>query len=652
MAEPRDPRLGVTLTSDGADFAVWSENAEKLQLCLFDQHGEREVERLPMQRGDDHVHRLPVHKVRKGTRYGYRAFGTHDPDRGLWLDPSKLLLDPYATEIDRPFVYDPRFAHVGHDTAALMPKAIVRQHLALETEKPRFRTGGLIYEIAVRAFTKLHPDVPEEQRGTVAALAHPSVIAHLKRIGVAAVELMPITAWINERHLPPLGLTNSWGYNPVGFMALDPRLVPGGVAELRDTVTALHREGIGVILDLVFNHTGESDRAGPTLSLRGLDNLACFRHLEGQPRTLVNDTGTGNTVACDHPFVRRLIVDSLRHFVVHAGIDGFRFDLAPILGRGPHGFSTESETLRTIIEDPVLSDRILIAEPWDIGPGGYQLGNFPPPFLEWNDRARDDIRRFWRGDRWTVGDLATRLAGSSDIFARHGQHHTRSVNFLAAHDGFTLMDLVSYEERHNHANGEENRDGHHDNFSWNNGTEGDTEDTTILDARRTDVMALLSTLFAARGAIMLTAGDEGGRSQGGNNNAYCQDNGITWVDWESLDQSLVDHAAMLSALRKRFSVFSEDGFSNAAGDDLDWVGASGEPMAQEDWHQPDVSALAVTMKTTDRQTGAQVRLAVIFNRSREAIPFSLPGRGWHALNDDSPWAATAPPRSVTFCLED
>lgn len=646
------PKLGVTLTADGADFAVWSENAEKLQLSLFDQHGEREVERLPMQRGDDHVHHLSVRKVREGTRYGYRAFGTHAPDRGLWFDPSKLLLDPYATEIDQPFTYNSRLAHFGHDTASLMPKAIVARHREVTVEKPRFSPGGLIYEIAVRAFTKLHPDVPEDQRGTVAALAHPSVIAHLKRIGVDAVELMPITAWIDERHLAPLGLTNSWGYNPVGFMVLDPRLVPGGVAELRDTVATLHQAGIGVILDLVFNHTGESDRAGPTLSLRGLDNLACFRHLEGQPGTLVNDTGTGNTVACDHPFIRRLIVDSLRHFVAHAGIDGFRFDLAPILGRDQHGFSTESETLRAIVEDPVLSDRILIAEPWDIGPGGYQVGNFPSPFLEWNDRARDDIRRFWRGDRWTMGDLATRLAGSSDIFARHGHHHTRSVNFLAAHDGLTLMDVVSYEERHNHANGEENRDGHHDNFSWNNGTEGETEDAAILDIRRTDVMALLSTLFATRGAIMLTAGDEGGRSQQGNNNAYCQDNEITWVDWAALDQSLVDHAAMLSALRKRFSVFSEYGFFTDAGDDIDWVNASGEPMAQEDWQQPDALALAVTMKTTDRQSGAQVRLAIIFNRSRKPIPFAVPGNCRRTLNDDSPWNGTAPPRSVTFCLED
>ncbi len=603
-----------------------------------------------MDRGEDCVHRISVPRLAEGTRYGYRAHGVYDPQQGLWFDPSKLLLDPYATEIDRPFVYDGKLAAYGVDTADLMPKAIFRQHETAAREAPRFRIGGLIYEVAVRPFTILHPDVPEHQRGTVAALAHPSVITHLKRIGVHAVELMPITAWIDERHLPPLSLTNGWGYNPVGFMALDPRLCPGGVTELRETVAALHNADIGVILDLVFNHTGESDRAGPTLSLRGLDNLACFRHVEGQPGTLVNDTGTGNTVACDHPFIRQLILDSLRHFVLHAGIDGLRFDLAPILGRTTHGFSAESETLQAMIADPVLADRILIAEPWDIGPGGYQLGNFPSPFLEWNDRARDDMRRFWRGDRWTIGDIATRLAGSADIFARHGHHHTRSVNFIAAHDGFTLMDMVSYEERHNHANGEENRDGHHDNFSWNNGVEGATDDAAVLDARRRDVMALLSTLFSTRGAIMLTMGDEAGRSQGGNNNAYCQDNAITWMDWKALDEALIQHTATLSALRSRFAVFSGHNFFADAGDEIDWFNAAGEPMTQEDWEHPDASEFAVVLKTLDHETSRDVYLAIVFNRSRSAQSFVLPRTGWHTLPDNEPWDGTVAPRSVTFCI--
>ncbi|HEX5933158.1 MAG TPA: glycogen debranching protein GlgX [Pseudorhizobium sp.] len=642
--------LGLTLTPTGADFAVWSEHADRLELCLFDQDGEREKARLPMRRGTDHVHRVSVAGMAEGTRYGYRAQGTYDPDRGLWFDPSKLLLDPHATEIDRPFVYDKRLAEFGCDTAPLMPKAIVREHRPVQPDKPVFPVGGLIYELQVRAFTKLHPEVPEDQRGTIAALAHPSVIAHLRHIGVDAVELMPVTAWIDERHLPPLGLTNSWGYNPVGFMALDPRLCPGGVAELRDAVAALHEAGIGVILDLVFNHTGESDRAGPTLSLRGLDNLSCFRHVDGQPGTLINDTGTGNTVACDHPFVRRLILDSLRHFVMHAGVDGFRFDLAPILGRGPDGFSAEAATLRAMIDDPILSDRILIAEPWDIGPGGYQLGNFPPPFLEWNDLARDDIRRFWRGDRWMIGHLATRLAGSSDIFARHGHHHTRSVNFIAAHDGFTLMDLVSHEERHNHANGEENRDGHHNNHSWNNGVEGATGDQAVLDARKRDVKALLSTLFASRGAIMLTAGDEAGRSQRGNNNAYCQDNEITWLDWAALDGELLDHTAMLSKLRKRFAVFSKSDLFTDAEEEIDWLNSSGQPMTREDWENPDTSAVAMIMGTHDRESDRQARLAVVVNRSAASHDFVLLSGPWRSLPGDTLWENVAPPRSVSFCI--
>jgi len=641
-------KLGTTLAPHGAEFAVWSANAAKIELCIFNPEGTVETARHVMVRGAGDIHSVSVPHIGEGTCYGYRAHGTYDPDRGLWFDPSKLLLDPYATEIDRPFVYDRRLADFGTDTAHLMPKAILRRHDPVTPSKPLFRTGGLIYELAVRPFTILHPEVPEHQRGTVAALAHPSVLAHLKRIGVDAVELMPITAWIDERHLPPLGLTNGWGYNPVGFMALDPRLCPGGVAELCDTVAALHEAGIGVILDLVFNHTGESDRAGPTLSLRGLDNLAYFRHVEGHPGTLVNDTGTGNTVACDHPFVRGLILDSLRHFVLNAGIDGFRFDLAPVLGRGPHGFSREAETLMAIAQDDVLADRVLIAEPWDIGPGGYQLGNFPPPFREWNDRARDDIRRFWRGDRWAIGELASRLAGSEDVFARHGQHQTLSVNFIAAHDGFTLMDLVSYEERRNHANGEENRDGHHDNFSWNNGIEGPTDDPQVIEARRRDVMALLSSLFVSRGAIMLGMGDEAGRSQAGNNNAYCQDNAITWMDWTAADEDLIEHTARLARMRRRFSVFSETGFFVDAGDDIDWFNSFGEPMTQDDWGHPEASVLTVALKAFDRETGRTVHIAAVFNRSRAEHTVTLPDRDWRMIDDDMPWSGKAPARSVTF----
>ncbi len=648
------PPLGATPGADGTTFAVWSSSASGIELCLFDETGERELRRLPMQRGEDGVHSLLVADAPIGTRYGFRAWGAYAPDDGLWFDPAKLLVDPYATELDRPFRYDPRLSLFGDDTADLVPKAIVRVHPSVPPQPPQVQTGGLIYEIALRPFTMLHPDIPDSLRGTLGALAHPSIIAHLKKIGVSAIELMPITAWIDERHLPPLGLTNGWGYNPVAFMALDPRLVPGGVAELRDTVTALHDAGIGVILDLVFNHSGESDRLGATLSMRGLDNHTYYRHAAGRPGELINDTGTGNTIACDHPVVRRLILDSLRHFVRTAGIDGFRFDLGSILGRDMNGFHSDAALLTEMLADPVLKDRVLIAEPWDIGPGGYQLGNFPAPFLEWNDRARDDLRRVWRGDRHIVGDLATALAGSSNIFSRHGGEHTRSVNFIAAHDGFTLMDLVSYAGKHNEANGEDNRDGHGDNQSWNNGVEGATDDPEVQAFRRRDVMALLSTLFATRGTIMLTAGDEAGRSQRGNNNAYCQDNAITWVDWPALDPTLIAHTALLGEIRARFDVFRETAFFTGNGD-VEWLRLDGQPMTTGDWESPSTDNLVMLLTTGDAVQNRKTRLAVVINRSHAPHPFQLPARpgmGWQSLvASASAGVSMVAARSVGFHVE-
>ena len=655
MAKPSDTKLGVTITAEGAEFAVWSRNAERIELCLFDEWEKRETVRHRMVRGRNDIHRVSVKGILAGQRYGYRAWGAYNPDQGLWFDPSKVLVDPYARQLDRPFRYDPKLAMYGVDSADLMPKTIVTHDPLAKIGKPKLAPGGFIYEIAVRPFTIAHPDVPEKQRGTVAALAHPTVIDYLKKLGVDAVELMPITAWIDERHLPPLGLTNGWGYNPVGFMALDPRLCPGGVKELRDTVEALHKAGIGTILDLVFNHTGESDRQGPTLSLRGLDNHSYYRHVPGDPGRLVNDTGTGNTVACDLPPVSRLIIDSLRHFVLHAGVDGFRFDLAPVLGRTPEGFDAKGEMLKAMLADEALKDRVLIAEPWDIGPGGYQLGNFPAPFLEWNDRARDDIRRYWRGDRKMIGALATRLAGSSDIFEKPGMAdaggmNTRTVNFLAAHDGFTLADLVSYEKKHNEANGENNRDGHDENLSWNNGVEGETGDVEINEARQRDIAALLTTLFVSRGTIMLTMGDEAGRSQRGNNNAYCQDNALTWFNWQEIDRTLVEHTATLAAIRKRFAVFSDTSFFSGK-DDVTWIAASGEPMQVGDWEDPDNPALGMVLKTLDRETGKQARLAVLFNRSHERVSFGLSGWGWRQMPSGELWNHVLPPRAVRFCLE-
>jgi glycogen operon protein len=645
---------GATLTGDGVEFSVYSRDAAGVQLCLFDNDGGKELHRLAMGRDETGFHRVFVEGAAAGTRYGYRADGVHSPDHGLWFDPEKLLVDPYAKEIDRPFVHDGRLAVFGNNTADIVPKAIVTRDVAIRAAPPVFRSGGFIYEIAVRSFTMLNPDVPEEMRGTVGALAHPSVLRHLKRIGVDAVELMPITAWIDERHLPPLGLHNSWGYNPIGLMALDPRLVPGGMAELAATVAALRTAGIGVILDLVFNHSGESDRHGATLSMRGLDNLTYYRHVPDHPGELVNDTGCGNTIACEQPVVRQLILDSLRHFVRCSGVDGFRFDLAPILGREASGFSAEAALLTEMRADPMLADRVLIAEPWDIGPGGYQLGNFPEPFLEWNDRYRDDIRMFWRGDRHRLGAFATVFSGSANIFSRHGGTASRSVNFLAAHDGFTLMDLVSNSVKHNEANGEDNRDGHNENHSWNNGAEGTTTDGAVLNARRQDIKALLTSLFVSRGTIMLTAGDEGGRSQQGNNNAYCQDNALTWMHWDALDEGLIDHTAMLAALRKRFSALQTTEFFTGDGD-VTWLTLDGNPMSVGDWEEPIGGGLLVLLTTADALQKREVRLAVAINRTHAERTLALPpssGKGWKSLLSPTGTAATPlASRSVEIFVE-
>jgi glycogen operon protein len=579
---------GAHPVEGGVAFAVWAPDVDRLELVL----DSRAIDFAAEAEG---MHRLFVPGIGAGALYGLRAGG-------------RMLVDPYATAIDRPY-------------GAGVPLAIVCEPRPVAHRAPGFRPGGTIYELGVRPFTMLHPEVPEAERGKLSALAHPAVIAYLQRLHVGAVELMPIAAWIDERHLKPLGLSNAWGYNPVTFMPIDPRL--GTLADLRASVAVLHNAGIDVFLDLVFNHTGESDIFGETLSFRGLANRAYYRH--APDGSLVNDTGCGNTVACDHPMMQRMIVDTLRHFVAQAGIDGFRFDLGPVLGRNGDGFDPEAALLRQIAADPVLADRILIAEPWDIGPGGYQLGRFPAPFLEWNDRYRDDVRRFWRGDAGTVGALATRLAGSSDVF---GGAASRTVNFLAAHDGFTLADLTAYETRHNAANGEQNRDGHGENFSWNNGVEGASGDPDIIAARRRDVMALLGTLFASRGTIMLTAGDEFGRSQQGNNNAYCQDNVLSWIDWEGRDLALEAHAVRLAALRAAHPELRDPAFLSDG--DVDWLTAEGQAMTEADWHDPARGTLQMRIG----------RVLVLFNRTPESVAFALSGT-----------ERTVPPRSVTILSE-
>ncbi|QZH76022.1 MAG: glycogen debranching protein GlgX [Erythrobacter sp.] len=567
--------MGAIIADGTTRFRVRSPRAENVTLCLFDDAGGEQ--RVPMARDDGGEHwvvELPEDLT--GCAYGYRAGGEWNPDKGLWFDEAKLLVDPHATQLDRRFKADKALTERGADTAHLVPRAIVmREYEGFPKAAPVFDRAGLVYELNVRGFTLLHPDVPEEERGTIAALAHPSVIAHLQKIGVSAVELMPVIAWMDEPHLGPLGLANEWGYNPVAPMALDPGLCPGGVRELRKTVEALHDAGIGVLLDLVFNHTGEGDAGGNVICLRGLDDSAYARAEDG---TLLNDSGCGNTVDFGQEWIRELALDTMRHFVARCGIDGFRFDLAPIMARSP-GFDPEAPIFAAMAEDEWLHDRVLIAEPWDIGPGGYQLGEFPANWLEWNDRYRDDVRQYWnaKGNRGDAGHgaLAHRMAGSEDLFGKD----CRSVNFLAAHDGFTLADSVMYEQRHNEANGEDNRDGHSANHSNNHGTEGPTDDPAIIEARGATMRAMLGTLFVSTGTIMLTAGDEFGRTQGGNNNAYCQS---IPVDWESRDVALEDYVAELSARRRDYGAAMEQFPEGGT-----WAHLDGTPMADHAWEHDD-----------------------------------------------------------------
>ncbi len=640
--------LGATVVEGGINLAVVSRHAERILVCLFDDDGDREVARfaLPGRTGSD-VHHGFVAGVTAGARYGLRADGPFDPTHGHRFDPAKLLVDPYATQLDRPFAWHPDLAaprSAAIDTARLVPKAVVTRpgpHAApLSPKKP-----GFIYEIAVKAFTKRHPDVPAALRGTVAGLAHPRIVDHLVTLGVDTVELMPIAAWIDERHLPALKLSNGWGYNPVAFLAPDPRIAPGGLNEIRLAVSALHDAGIRVLLDVVLNHTGESDALGATLSLRGLDNALYYRHAEEDPGALVNDTGCGNTLALDRAPVVRLVMDALRHWVNQAGVDGFRFDLATVLGRTRHGFGADAPLLAAINQDPCLARLTLVAEPWDVGPGGYRLGQFPATWHEWNDQYRDAVRGFWRGADGSVGDLATRLAGSSDVFASANRPPSRGINYIAAHDGFTLRDLVSYQSKHNLPNGEDNRDGGSEDLSWNNGAEGPTADADIEHRRRRDIRALLATLMVSRGTPMLTAGDEFGRTQQGNNNAYAQDNETTWLDWKDADDELLDFVSQLARLRRSHRALSADDF--LAGKAIDgsgvadavWLTSDGREMTDHDWAERSAALLGLALYAAPIGAVPSDRVCVWFNRAATDAavlsPPPRPGFVWRTACDSS-----------------
>ena len=602
QAEP----LGLTLVRGGANVAVYSAHASAIELCLFDAAGQAESERITLPERTGDVFHGFVAGIGAGTRYGLRAHGPYDPRNGQRFNAAKLLVDPYATALDRPFSLHPALfgelpdgvTRNDADSAPFVPKGIARLPFeAPATTGPRVPWADtIIYELHVRGFTRLLAAVPDAARGTCTGLAHPAAIAHLTRLGITTVELMPIAAAIDERHLAPLGLTNYWLYNPAALLVPDPRLAPGGIDELAACIAALHAAEIEVVLDVVLNHTGEGDALGPTVSLRGLDNLTYYRTVADDPGRYVNDTGCGNTLALDRPPVLRLAMDALRHYAA-AGIDGFRFDLATTLGRRDDGFDPAAPLLQAIAQDPLLRERKLIAEPWDLAPGGYQLGAFPAGWGEWNDAYRDTVRRFWRGDADLVGRLATRLAGSADVFAQRSRPPSRSVNFVTAHDGFTLADLVAYAGKHNEANGEGNRDGTDANHSWNHGVEGATGDLATRAARTRDVKSLLATLLVSRGTPMLAMGDELGRSQQGNNNSYAQDNPLSWVDWDHADWELAAFASALIALRKRHPALRGDRDLTGAPPD-----ASGFPDVE--WRRPDGGILDAADWARARQPGA------------------------------------------------
>lgn len=650
--------LGATVTSEGVNFAVYSETASTIWVSIFDEQ-DVETDRFELDVHQDNIRAGLVAGLAAGTRYGLRADGEYNPDQGLFFDPMKLLVDPYAKRLDRVFVRSPRLRldrSEAVDTAPLIPKAIVVS-LGNENIMPRKKAPTMFYEMNVRGYTMRHPSVQGPLRGTIAALTTQRVIDHLKYIGVDTLQLMPTAAWIDEGHLPVLGLTNAWGYNPVAYSAIDPRLAPRGPQELRVMTDLYRKNGISVILDVVYNHTGESDANGPMLSMMGLDAKTYYRFVEVDGKQhLVNDTGTGNTLRCDHPAVQRMVIDSLRYWVEEMGVSGFRFDLATVLGRDP-GFNANAEMLRKIKADPVLSQCILVAEPWDPGPGGYALGQFGKEFKEHNDTFRDEIREFWRGENGKIGALAGKVAGSAEIFDHAGRKPSASVNLLAVHDGFTLRDVVSYHDKHNEANGEENRDGHSHNASWNCGAEGETDNEHINAARKRDVRALLATLMLSRGTPLLQQGDEMYRTQQGNNNAYAQDNEITWVDWENADGDLVDYVAALSTFRKAHPALTHDHFLSGQEKnglrDVVWLHPDGREMNEGDWNDSSASVLGMQVRYKDDE------VLVWFNRRIDPVVARLPGTDWSValVSDNSAdvplieSTATLPPRSVVALLK-
>ncbi|MGH9456232.1 MAG: glycogen debranching protein GlgX [Thermoanaerobaculia bacterium] len=649
--------LGATYDGNGTNFSIFSEVAEKVELCLFDDDGKET--RVPLPEVTAFCWHAYLPEIGPGQRYGYRVHGPWDPDRGVRCNPNKLLIDPYAKSIaggvewnEAVFGHhfaDPEKSKNDADSGPFMPKSVVIDPFFdwSDDRKPAHPWHEtMIFEVHVKGFTARHPEIPEELRGTYEALTHPAAIAHLKDLGVTAVELLPVHQFVHDAHLLERGLRNYWGYNSIGYFAPHNEYAaakrPGRqVQEFKEMVKVLHREGIEVILDVVYNHTAEGNHLGPILSFRGIDNAAYYRLVGDNPRYYMDYTGTGNSLNMMHPHVLQLIMDSLRYWVVHMHVDGFRFDLAATLARELHDVDRLSAFFDIIQQDPVISQVKLIAEPWDVGEGGYQVGNFPPLWSEWNGKYRDTVRDFWRGTERTLGEFANRFTGSSDLYAEDGRRPYASINFVTAHDGFTLRDLVSYNDKHNEANGEGNRDGESHNRSWNCGAEGPTEDANVVALRNRQVRNFLATLLLSQGIPMLLGGDELGRTQNGNNNAYCQDNEISWYDWAGADAELLEFTRRLITLRKEHPVFRRrryflgrplygEGIS-----DIGWFRPDGKPMADQDWQFGHAKTLGVFLNgkaiPTSDERGERILdddFYVLFNAHHEPITFRLPSEHW------------------------
>ncbi|BBY85403.1 glycogen debranching protein GlgX [Mycolicibacterium tokaiense] len=660
--------LGATYDGSGTNFAVFSEVAEKVELCLFDEDGTETRYTLP--EVDGFVWHCFLPGVESGQRYGFRVHGPHDPGAGLRCNPNKLLLDPYSKAIDGSFDWNQSLfgynfgepdSRNDEDSAASMPKSVViNPYFDWGVDRPPQReyADSFIYEAHVKGLTETHPDIPDYMRGTYAAIAHPAIIEHLKLLGITAIELMPVHHFANDSTLIDKGLSNYWGYNTIGFFAPDSKYTssstPGGqVQEFKAMVRALHEAGIEVILDVVYNHTAEGNHMGPTLSMRGIDNAAYYRLVDDDKRYYMDYTGTGNSLNVGHPHSLQLIMDSLRYWVTEMHVDGFRFDLASTLAREFYDVDKLSTFFELVQQDPTVSQVKLIAEPWDVGPGGYQVGNFPPQWTEWNGKYRDTVRDFWRGEAASLGEFASRLTGSADLYEHTARRPVASINFVIAHDGFTLRDLVSYNEKHNEANGEDNNDGESHNRSWNCGAEGPTDDPEINALRAQQQRNFLTTLLLSQGVPMICHGDELGRTQGGNNNGYCQDNEITWVNWAEADTELLEFAQKISALRAEHPVFRRRRFFNgrpvrqrgsAGVPDISWFRPDGSEMSDEDWDSGFGKSVAVYLNghgipdlDPRGQRVTDDSFVVCFNAHHELIEFTVPpsefGKSWQPVID-------------------